>query len=78
MKNITVTVDDEVYRKARVRAAEADTSVSALVRDFLIGIAGGETPAQTLRREEAALRDKIRAFKASDRLSRDEVHGRKA
>ena len=35
MKNITVSVPDEVYRRARVRAAERDTSVSELVRDFL-------------------------------------------
>ncbi|MDE2837549.1 MAG: hypothetical protein OXL97_08585 [Chloroflexota bacterium] len=35
MKNITVAVDDETYRFARIRAAELDTSVSALVRDYL-------------------------------------------
>ena len=35
MKNITVTVDDETYRCARIRAAELDTSVSAMVREYL-------------------------------------------
>ena len=35
MKNITVSVDDATYRHARIRAAELDTSVSALVRDYL-------------------------------------------
>lgn len=35
MKNITLKVDDLTYQKARVRAAKAGTSVSALVRDFL-------------------------------------------
>jgi plasmid stability protein len=35
MKNITLKVDDATYRKARVRAAQAGTSVSAMVRDFL-------------------------------------------
>ena len=43
MKNITVSVDDETYRRARVRAAELGTSVSAVVRDFLSSFAGGET-----------------------------------
>ena len=33
MKNITVSVDDQTHRLARIRAAELDTSVSALVRD---------------------------------------------
>lgn len=36
MKNITVSVKDEVYRKARVKAAEMDTSVSALVAEYLV------------------------------------------
>jgi len=35
MKNITVTVPDETYRRARVWAATRDTTVSALVRRFL-------------------------------------------
>jgi plasmid stability protein len=35
MKNITVTVPDEIYRRARIRAARKGTSVSALVRRFL-------------------------------------------
>ena len=35
MKNITVTLDEETYRKARIRAAELETSVSAVVRKYL-------------------------------------------
>ncbi|MCY3793820.1 MAG: hypothetical protein OXG51_05520 [Gammaproteobacteria bacterium] len=35
MKNITVSVDDECHRLARIRAAELGTSVSALVRGYL-------------------------------------------
>jgi len=35
MKNITVTVPDEIYLLARVHAARQSTSVSALVRQFL-------------------------------------------
>jgi len=35
MKNITVSVDDAVYHRARVFAAKWDTSVSALVADLL-------------------------------------------
>ena len=35
MRNITVSVDEETHRQARIRAAELDTSVSALVREFL-------------------------------------------
>ena len=35
MKNITVSVDEETHRNARIRAAELGTSVSALVRGYL-------------------------------------------
>lgn len=35
-KNITLKIDEEIYRKARILAAEQGTSLSALVRDFLI------------------------------------------
>jgi len=36
MKNITVSLDDELYRCSRIAAAESDTSVTALVWEFLI------------------------------------------
>jgi predicted CopG family antitoxin len=35
MRNITVTIPDDVYRRARVWAAERDTSVSAVVKYLL-------------------------------------------
>jgi hypothetical protein len=44
VKNITVSVDDEVYHAARVKAAELRTSVSALVRSYLQAIRNGQTP----------------------------------
>ena len=78
MKNITVTVDDETYRKARIKAAERETSVSALVKRFLTELAAGESEAECLRREERALRERIKDFRASDRLARDQVHSRRS
>jgi hypothetical protein len=35
MKNITISIDDETYRRARLWAAERDTSVSAVVKCIL-------------------------------------------
>jgi phage shock protein A len=76
VKNITVTVDDETYRRARIKAAERDTSVSGLVKRFLTELAAGESNAEQLKRQERALRERIVAFRAGDRLSRDDVHRR--
>lgn len=55
MKNITVTVDDDLYRKSRLYAAEHDTTVTALVREAISSFAYGETDAERCLREEAEL-----------------------
>lgn len=77
MKNITVTVDDETYRRARIKAAELDTSVSALVKRYLLDLAAGESEFERLAKLERELRGQIVSFRAGDRLSRDEVHERR-
>ena len=77
MKTITVTVDDETYRMARITAAERDTSVSALVKAFLTELVANESDAERLKREERALRERIRRFRAADRLGREDVHRRR-
>lgn len=78
MKNVTVSLDDETYRAARVKAAEAGRSLSALVREFLQQLGSGESEFERLHREELELRKKLEGsgFRASDRMSRDELHDR--
>jgi hypothetical protein len=76
VKNITVTVDEETYRRARMKAAEQDTSVSALVRRFLVDLAAGETETERLKRQERELRERVTKFRGGDRLARDDVHRR--
>jgi len=76
MRNITVSVDDETYRRARVAAAERDTSVSALVKAYLTQLVSQETEIERLKRQEREIRSRIGTFNASDRLSREDLHGR--
>ena len=45
MKNVTIALDEETHRRARIRAAELGTSLSALVKDYLNGLADGGAPA---------------------------------
>ena len=59
-----------------MKAAEQDTSVSALVRNSLTHLAAGENENERLKRQERALRERITTFSAVDRLSRDAVHRR--
>lgn len=77
MKNITVSLDEETWRRARVRAAELDTSVSALVKRYLQELAAGESDYERRKRLQAETLATIRSFSAADRLTRDEVHHRR-
>jgi len=76
MRNITVSVDDETYKRARIAAAERETSVSALVRAYLEQLASSETEIERLKRQEREIRSQIIAFNAGDRLSREDLHSR--
>lgn len=90
MRNITVSVDEETHRLARVRAAEMDTSVSALVRDYLRSLASGSEPANghfetELERRRRLLAEVTADFKArgvglrmSENVPRDELYDRNA
>lgn len=78
MKNVTVSLPESVYRQARVRAAEQNTSLSALVRDFLLKLGHEESAFERGRRLQADVLSSIKRFRAGDRLSRNEVHARRA
>lgn len=76
MKNVTVTMDDEVADWARLEAARRNTSVSRLV---------GEMLAEKMRHDDAyerAMREALefRSFGKSEGpyLSRDEIYDRGA
>jgi hypothetical protein len=77
VKNITVTVDDETYRKARIRAAERETSLSAIVKRALQDLAADESDFDRSKRRERELRESIRNFSAADRLDRNAAHERR-
>lgn len=76
MKNLTVSLPDEVYRRARIRAAEADTSVSALVQRLLIEHTQEESEFERRRRLQDEVLSQITDFRAADRLKRDAIHDR--
>ena len=40
--NLTITIDDEVLRRARIRALSQGTSVNAILREFLESYAGSD------------------------------------
>jgi plasmid stability protein len=76
VKNITVSVSEDVYRAARIRAAERGSSVSALVAEYLRSLSQGESEFLRLEAQQREVQNEIDRFRARDRLGRDEVHGR--
>jgi len=85
MKNITVSIDDELYRAARIKAAEQATSISGLFKAFLIRLTSdeaAETEFKRLAREEQELRAELRACRLGlnpvHNLTRAELYDRDA
>ena len=79
MKNITVSVPDDVYRAARITAAERGTSVSALVKAYLDSISQKDTEFLRLERQQNAALARIAlrgGLKMSENLTREELHDR--
>jgi plasmid stability protein len=76
VKNITVSVSDDTYRRARIRAAELGKSVSALVAEYLNSLSEHDAEFARLEAKQRRVQGEIRAFRARDRLSRDRLHDR--
>jgi plasmid stability protein len=74
--NITVSVPEDVYRAARIRAAERGSSVSALVAEYLRSLSEREGEFARLEAQQHRVQSQIDRFSARSRLDREEVHGR--
>jgi len=78
MANVTVSVPDEVYRAARIRAAEQGSSVSALVAEFLGSLSEREAELARLAAKRQEIISQIKGFSPHHNLSRDELYDRAA
>lgn len=86
MKTISVSVDDETHRLARIRAAAMGTTVSAMMRDLLTALLQSppetETEPEWRRRKLAEVLARFEAegigLDASERLTREEIYDRHA
>ena len=68
MRNITVSVPDEVYRQAKVKAAEQGRSVSALVAEYLSELGDAGDRFESLLTQQEQVFAEIRSFRAGDQL----------
>ena len=89
MKTISVSVDDETHRQARIRAAQTGTTVSAMMRDLLTELLQqpvGPESVETEPQKRARLLDEVLerferegiGVDTSKILTRDEMYDRNA
>jgi hypothetical protein len=77
MRNITLSVDDEILDKARVVAAEKRTTVNAMVRKFLSEVAGRDEKQAEARKELLRLMERSKGrMRADFKFDREETHER--
>jgi hypothetical protein len=76
MKNITLAIDDKVLEEARIYAAKRNTSVNALVRDFLNRLAEQEDRSARARRRLRELMDQSPLEAGPVTWTRDDLHDR--
>ena len=77
MKNITLSVEEELLREARKYAAERETTVNALVREYLSQLVAQERDGAKVREELARLSDESEARLGPDwKWSREDTYDR--
>lgn len=74
--NLTITVDNEVLKRARIRALEEDTSVNRILRDCLESYAGGRSRQREAIVRFLALSEGANAGRGHATWTRDELHER--
>lgn len=77
MSNLTIIVDDETLKKARLLALEQGTSVNAILRGFLEAYSGVRGEQQKAVKEILSISRSTDSRRGNLRWNRDELHERK-
>jgi len=76
MANLTITIDDEVLKRARLRATEQGTSVNAVVRACLEQYAGSRSAQEQAVAKLLALSRQATSKRGQRRWTRDKLNER--
>lgn len=74
MKNITLSIDEKTLSVVRRYAAENDSSVNKLVRDFLTDLADQENRAKSVRKRIRELSEHSPALIGEKNWSRSDLY----
>ena len=76
-RNITLSLPEELVRKAKVVAAERDTSVSALVAELVAHLVGGSSDYAQAWAEEESIMERGDTLRVGDiTWTREDLHNR--
>jgi hypothetical protein len=74
MANLTVVIESETLKRARMRAFKEGTSVNAIVRDYLTDYAGTEAHKEKAINDLLRLSRRTKTRRGSGRWTRDDLH----
>lgn len=74
MANLTITVDADLLRRARILALERGTSVNAVLREFLEEFVKGRASRAAAVEHLLALAARSRSRRGGRRWTRDELY----
>lgn len=76
MANLTISIEDEVLKKARMRALEEGTSVNALLRDYLERFTAVNVARLSAAERVLDVSAKAGSRRGASRWTREDVHSR--
>lgn len=76
MSNLTITIDDETLKKARMRALTQGTSVNAVLRQFLKAYAGARSEQEEAVSSLLSLSQGAQSRRGGKRWTRESLYER--
>lgn len=76
MANLTVTIEGDTLKRARMRALEEGTSVNAVVRDYLTDYAGMKAKKDKAIDDLLRLSKRAKSRRGNRRWTREDLHQR--
>ena len=76
MTNLTISIDEQILKKARMRALEEGVSINALLREYLEKYTGTNKQFEQITQEILKIANTSTATSGGKHWSRDELYER--
>lgn len=76
MANLTIAIEGDTLKRARIRALEEGTSVNAVVRDYLAEYAGMKAQKEKAINDLLRLSQRAKSRRGNRRWTREDLHQR--